>query len=83
MIFSADKQIPLLVGDSIGIAVGTPLTLRFLLHPRDEARALAEHLPSFVGFAVTVLGMLWLILGIEGRGDLGHHRRRYRSPINR
>lgn len=63
---------PLLVGDVIGIAVGTPLTLRFLLHPRDEARALAAHFPSFVTFAAAVLGLLWLILG-TGKGAGGAH----------
>jgi signal transduction histidine kinase len=54
---------PLLVGDVIGIAVMTPLTLRLILRtPHLSMRALAPEIALYV--AVVTLS-LWLIVGTE------------------
>lgn len=57
-----EASIPLLVGDAIGIAVMTPLVLRFFLHIRHislrSLRALAPEVALYV--AVTMI-LLWVI----------------------
>jgi len=57
-------SVPLLVGDLIGIAVMTPLTLRYVLQPwPDRFATLLRHVPDMLVFAALVLPALWLIIG--------------------
>jgi two-component system sensor kinase FixL len=58
--------LPLLVGDLIGIAVVTPLTLRLVLHtPHLSVRALRALAPEIVLYVALVTLLLWFILGTE------------------
>jgi two-component system, LuxR family, sensor kinase FixL len=58
--------LPLLVGDLIGIAVVTPLTLRLVLHkPHFSVRALRALAPEVVLYVALVTLLLWLILETE------------------
>lgn len=58
---------PLLIGDIIGIAVITPLTLRVALHPRPWLdRGWLSILPELALFIVVAVGALWFILGTLG-----------------
>jgi two-component system sensor kinase FixL len=58
---------PLLIGDVIGIAVMTPLTLRLALHPRQPFDRLSSRiLPELVLLVVVVIGALWLIVDTAG-----------------
>jgi two-component system sensor kinase FixL len=58
--------LPLLVGDVIGIAVVTPLTLRLVLRtPHLSLRALRALAPEIVLYVALVTLLLWLILGTE------------------
>jgi signal transduction histidine kinase len=58
--------LPLLVGDVIGIAVVTPLTLRLVLRtPHLSLRALRALAPEIVLYVALVTLSLWLILGTE------------------
>ena len=61
---------PLVIGDIIGIAVITPVTLRLALRPPPlldhvSVQALAE----LALFAAVVTGALWLIVGVGGPGS--------------
>jgi signal transduction histidine kinase len=63
----ADASLPLLVGDMIGIAVITPLTLR-IVHagwPIARARIAARALEAAI-FVAVILGGLWAIIASEG-----------------
>jgi signal transduction histidine kinase len=54
---------PLLIGDVIGIAVITPLTLRLALHQRPLLDRLSLRiLPELFVFVVVVIFILWIIL---------------------
>jgi len=58
--------LPLLVGDLIGIAVVTPLTLRLVLRtPHLPVRALRALTPEVALYVALVTLSLWLILGTE------------------
>jgi len=58
--------LPLLVGDLIGIAVVTPLTLRLVLHtPHLSVRALRALAPEVISYVALVTLFLWLILETE------------------
>jgi len=58
--------LPLLVGDLIGIAVVTPLTLRLVLRtPHLSARGLRVLAPEVVLYVALVIVLLWFILGTE------------------
>src|SRR5262249_55956291 len=58
---------PLLIGDIIGIAVITPLTLRLALHARPLFDRLSVRLvPGLLFVAVIVILVLWLIVGAAG-----------------
>ena len=53
---------PLLVGDAIGIAVVTPLVLRFILHiPHVTLRTLRAFAPEVALYVTVVLLFLWFI----------------------
>jgi two-component system, LuxR family, sensor kinase FixL len=53
---------PLLVGDAIGIAVVTPLVLRFILHvPHVSLRTLRAFAPEVALYVTVVLLFLWFI----------------------
>ena len=53
---------PLLVGDAIGIAVMTPLVLRFMLHiPQLLLQTLREFAPEVTLYVAVVLLFLWFI----------------------
>jgi two-component system sensor kinase FixL len=61
---------PLLIGDIIGIAVITPLTLRLALHPQP----LLDHislrmLPEFLLFVAVVIATLWVIAAAGPNGS--------------
>ena len=58
--------VPLLVGDAIGIAVMTPLTLRLFLHPGKAAiRFSAAHVPEILLYVALITVALWIIIGAE------------------
>jgi signal transduction histidine kinase len=58
--------LPLLVGDLIGIAVVTPLTLRLVLRtPHLSARGLRVLAPEVALYVALVILLLWFILGTE------------------
>jgi signal transduction histidine kinase len=62
----ASAALPLLVGDLIGIAVVTPLTLRLILRtPHLPVRALRALAPEVAFYVALVVLSLWLILGTE------------------
>jgi two-component system, LuxR family, sensor kinase FixL len=53
---------PLLVGDAIGIAVMTPLVLRFILHiPHISLRTLRAFAPEVALYVAVVLVLVWFI----------------------
>lgn len=55
---------PLLIGDVIGIAVITPLTLRIALSPHQLLDRLSPHMiPELIVLMAVVLAALWIILG--------------------
>jgi two-component system, LuxR family, sensor kinase FixL len=61
---------PLLIGDIIGIAVITPLTLRLALHPQP----LLDHfslrmLMEFLLFVAVVIATLWVIVAVGPNGS--------------
>ena len=56
---------PLLIGDLIGIAVVTPLLLRFPFWRRYAFRSLHDHLPEALFYLVLVAAPLWAISGSE------------------
>src|SRR5262249_52713615 len=57
---------PLLIGDAIGIAVMTPLLLRFVFRPRPLAlRALLAIAPEVALYLVVIGVALWIIVGSE------------------
>jgi len=56
---------PLLIGDTIGIAVVTPLLLRFSVRERFEARRLLSPAPEIVLYLLLIGIALWLIIGSE------------------
>jgi signal transduction histidine kinase len=59
-------SVPLFVGDLIGIAVVTPLTLRLVLRtPHLSLAALRAIAPEVVAYVAVVTLSLWLILGTE------------------
>jgi two-component system sensor kinase FixL len=59
-------SVPLFVGDLIGIAVVTPLTLRLVLRtPHLSMRALRAIAPEVALYVAAVTLSLWLILGTE------------------
>jgi signal transduction histidine kinase len=56
---------PLLIGDTIGIAVVTPLLLRFRVRERLEPRRVLAAVPE-IAFYLLLIGIaLWLIIGSE------------------
>jgi len=58
--------LPLLVGDLIGIAVVTPLTLRLVLRtPHLSVRALRALAPEVALYVALVTLLLWFVLGTE------------------
>jgi two-component system sensor kinase FixL len=58
---------PLLIGDTIGIAVMTPLTLRLALHPRPLLDRLSLRIvPEVLIFLLTVIAALWVIVVAAG-----------------
>ena len=58
--------VPLLIGDMIGIAVVTPLLLRFVFRkPRIALRALLSNIPEGVLYLVVISAALWVIIGSE------------------
>jgi two-component system, LuxR family, sensor kinase FixL len=58
--------LPLLVGDLIGIAVVTPLTLRLVLHtPHLSVRSLRALAPEVILYVALVTLFLWFILETE------------------
>ena len=57
---------PLLIGDTIGIAVVTPLLLRFRARERLEARRLLSTAPEIALFLFLIGVALWMIAGSEG-----------------
>ena len=58
--------VPLLIGDMIGIAVVTPLLLRFVFRkPRIAVRALLSNIPEGVLYLVVISAALWVIIGSE------------------
>jgi two-component system, LuxR family, sensor kinase FixL len=57
---------PLLIGDTIGIAVVTPLVLRFRVRRRLEARGLLSLAPECALYLCLIGVALWLIVGSEG-----------------
>jgi two-component system sensor kinase FixL len=62
----ASAALPLLVGDLIGIAVVTPLTLRLVLRtPHLPIRALRALAPEIMLYVALVTLSLWLILETE------------------
>jgi two-component system, LuxR family, sensor kinase FixL len=56
---------PLLIGDTIGIAVVTPLLLRFRVRERFEARRLLSPVLEFAFYLFLIGAALWLITGSE------------------
>jgi two-component system, LuxR family, sensor kinase FixL len=58
---------PLLIGDMIGIAVVTPLLLRFVFRePRIGLAALLSNVPEGGLYLVLIGAALWMIIGSEG-----------------
>lgn len=58
---------PLLIGDVIGIAVITPLTLRLALHQRPVLDRISLRIvPELLLFVVVVITTLWIILVAAG-----------------
>jgi two-component system sensor kinase FixL len=57
---------PLIIGDAIGIAVVTPLLLRFRVPGRPEIRRLLSLAPEGVLYFCIIGAALWLIVGSEG-----------------
>ena len=58
---------PLLIGDVIGIAVITPLTLRFALHQRPLLDRISLRIvPELLLFVAVVITTLWLIVVAAG-----------------
>jgi two-component system sensor kinase FixL len=63
-------SVPLLVGDLIGIAVITPLMLRFVFRRRSFAwRPLRQAAPEAAFYLVVIGVALWAIVGAEGAYD--------------
>src|SRR5215471_6123748 len=56
---------PLLIGDTIGIAVVTPLLLRFKVRERLETRRLLSLTPEVALYLCLIGVALWLIVGSE------------------
>jgi len=56
---------PLLIGDTIGIAVVTPLLLRFRTRERFEPRRLLSSAPEIALYLLLIGLALWLIIGSE------------------
>jgi two-component system, LuxR family, sensor kinase FixL len=58
--------VPLLIGDIIGIAVVTPLLLRFAFRkPKIAVRELLSNIPEGVLYLVVIGAALWVIIGSE------------------
>ena len=57
---------PLLIGDTIGIAVVTPLLLRFRVRERLETHRLLSLAPESALYLCLIGVALWLIIGREG-----------------
>jgi two-component system sensor kinase FixL len=57
---------PLVIGDTIGIAVVTPLLLRFRVQRRPETRRLLSLAPEGALYFCIIGVALWLITGSEG-----------------
>jgi two-component system, LuxR family, sensor kinase FixL len=57
---------PLVIGDAIGIAVVTPLLLRFRVQRRPETRRLLSLAPEGALYLCIIGVALWLITGSEG-----------------
>jgi signal transduction histidine kinase len=58
--------VPLLVGDAIGIAVMTPLTLRLILNPgRSPIRFSRTLVPEILFYVLLITVTLWIIIGTE------------------
>src|SRR5262249_11062486 len=58
--------VPLLVGDAIGIAVMTPLTLRLILNPgRSPIRFSRALVPEILFYVLFITVTLWIIVGTE------------------
>jgi two-component system, LuxR family, sensor kinase FixL len=58
---------PLLIGDIIGIAVVTPLTLRLALHPQPLLDHISPRmLPELLLFVAVVIAVLWVIVAAAG-----------------
>jgi two-component system, LuxR family, sensor kinase FixL len=60
---------PLLIGDTIGIAVVTPLLLRFRVRERLETHRLLSLAPESALYLCLIGVALWLILGSEQEAD--------------
>jgi len=56
---------PLLIGDTIGIAVVTPLLLRFRVRERFEPHRLVSPAPEIALYLLLIGLALWLIIGSE------------------
>lgn len=56
---------PLLIGDTIGIAVVTPLLLRFRVRERFEPGRVLSPVPEMVFYLLLIGIALWLIIGSE------------------
>jgi signal transduction histidine kinase len=67
----AEASLPLLVGDIIGIAVVTPLTLRIAHAGWPKARLAARALEAAI-FVFVIGGLLWLIIDGEGTDGIKH-----------
>jgi two-component system, LuxR family, sensor kinase FixL len=62
----AQSSLPLFVGDSIGIAVMTPLVLRLSLRwPDLLSGALSKLFPELLVYLIAVCGTLWLSLSVD------------------
>jgi two-component system, LuxR family, sensor kinase FixL len=57
---------PLLIGDTIGIAVVTPIVLRFRVQPRVQTHRLLSLTPEGALYFCMIGAALWLIVGSEG-----------------
>src|SRR5262249_47915698 len=61
---------PLLIGDIIGIAVITPLTLRLALHPQPLLDHISRRLsPELLVFVSGVVAALWIIVALGPNGS--------------
>jgi signal transduction histidine kinase len=68
-----EASIPLLVGDAIGIAVMTPLVLRFILHiPHVSLRALRALAPEVALYVAITMVLLWFIGLTESENGFKH-----------